>query len=48
MFSLCVLAGDLISGLLGKVCILVCPCRRPDSRSCRQGVYSCCVSLPAT
>ena len=47
MFSL--LVSDLIPGLVGKVCVLaVCPCRRPDSGSCRQGVCSCCVSLSAT
>ena len=49
MFLLCVLVGDLIPGLVGKVCVLaVCPCRRPDSGSCRQGVCSRCVSLLAT
>ena len=46
---LCVLVGNLIPGLVGKVCVLVvCPCRRPDSGSCRQGVCSHCVSLSAT
>ena len=43
MFSLCVLAGDLIPGLVGKVCVLIAyPCWRPDFGSCRQGV---CVLL---
>ena len=46
MFSLCVLAGDLIPGLVGKVCILIVyPCWRSDFRSCRQGV---CVLLACT
>ena len=46
MFSLRVLAGDLIPGLVGKACVLVvCPCWRPDSGSCRQlrRVFSLCV-----
>ena len=39
MFSLCALVGDLISGLVGKVCVLiVCPCWQSDFRFCRQGV----------
>ena len=49
MFSLCVLVGDLIPGLVGKACVLVvCPCWRPDFGSFRQGVCSRCVSLLAT
>ena len=49
MFSLRALVGDMIPGLVGKACVLVvCPCRRPDSGSCIQGVCSHCVSLSAT
>ena len=33
MFSLCAFVGDLISGLVGKVCVLiVCPCWQSDFR----------------
>ena len=49
MFLLCVVVGDLIPGLVGEVCDpFVCPSRRPDSGSCRQGVCSHCASLLAT
>ena len=37
----CVPTGDLLSGLVGRVCVCVCMCldRRPAFGSCREGVF---------
>ena len=43
----CVPTGDLLSGLVGRVCVCMCSDRRPAFGSCREGVCVY-VSRPAT
>ena len=40
----CVPTGDLLSGLVGRVCLCICPDWQPAFGSCREGV--CCVCVP--